>query len=418
VRAGGGDRHPGTSATADVRALLAPWTPAAPPPDPAELRSDRMHVLDKLRARASQVVLGEADPDGVVRVDPAVLARQVADWPEWVIRPASVGCYVQAWEDGPELRLVFNNAHGGHGRGRSRLGHQLSRARAGTRVSTGMDAGMSAGVGGVEAPAHRGAAVLAEWGGLMRWTLNVRLPGVPYEIDYPYSVSGRPAAERIPLADLRVVHDPGTDLAHLFSARLQARVVPLHLGMLAEFGLPPAARFADRAFGTAWMTHPSIPPLLAGQNWKRLAPGWDTPSEVIRYPRVEAGRVVLHRARWLVPAGRIPRRARGESDADFLLRMVAWLRREAVPDRVFVRASTGDGFSGEKIKARKPVYVDFANPWSVADFERQAAAGDFVIFEEALPDPGEGLGLGRGTDEARVTEFLVEITDDDESEDG
>ena len=74
--------------------------------------------------------LAPPDPDGVVRVDPGVLARQMADWPAWVTQPESVGCYVQAVGHGAALRLVLNGAHGGHGRGRARLRHQLTRAGA------------------------------------------------------------------------------------------------------------------------------------------------------------------------------------------------------------------------------------------------------------------------------------------------
>ena len=199
--------------------------------------------------------------------------------------------------------------------------------------------------------------------------------------------------------------------------------MPLHLGMLADYALPPAMRFADRAFGTAWMIHPSRPLLIS---WARLGaarrsagrrpagtPAPTPPLAIIRRPRVEAGHVVLRRARWAVPAGWVPARARGESDADFLLRLAAWLRRQSVPGRIFVRGWAHDDF-GEKVsKAHKPVYFDVANPWLVAEFERRAAAFDFLIFEEALPDPGEALGGRRdgATGDAWVTEFLVEISD-------
>jgi hypothetical protein len=114
-------------------------------------------------------------------------------------------------------------------------------------------------------------------------------------------------------------------------------------------------------------------------------------------------------ARWSVPAKRIPSRASGESADGFLLRLVAWLRREGIPDRAFIRAWAHGGLSGKTIKARKSVYLDIANPWLVADFERQAGAGDIVVFEKDLPCLDEALGGDVG--DASVTEFLVKISD-------
>ncbi|MFI6733490.1 hypothetical protein ACIBI9_11240 [Nonomuraea sp. NPDC050451] len=88
---------------------------------------------------------------------------------------------------------------------------------------------------------------------------------------------------------------PGTGLPELRSKRLGRRVVPLHLGLAAEFGLPPAARFIERVFGPGYLLHPGSPPLV------RMG---RVPSEVTRYSRVEAGRVVVQRRRWLAPRPR------------------------------------------------------------------------------------------------------------------
>ena len=388
------DTHPGAAA-ADLRVLLGPkalpWSPVVLGRAAAGPAADAGQAA---RPRPGRPSLGQpgsrrGGAGGSRRCWPS----RSPSWPEWVTPPRSVGCYVQARWSGRGLRLVLNDAHGGHGRGRSRLRHLM--ARTGGDVESGEPQWRS----------PRPGPVLAELSGLLSWTLNVRMPGVPYEIDYPFTVSGRPASERIPLGDLVVTHNPETDLVGLYSARLDTEVVPLHLGMLAEFMLPPVARFLVRAFGASGLMHVSMPPLIPTENWLRpSAPG--RPAEIARYPRVEMGRVVVQRARWSIPATLVPGRSAGERDADYLLRLVAWLRREAIPDRVFVRAWT-EGMSNEKLKARKPVYLDFANPWLVADFERQVSASQSVIFEEALPDPGEALGPHQD----QVTEFLVEISD-------
>jgi hypothetical protein len=140
----------------------------------------------------------------------------------------------------------------------------------------------------------------------------------------------------------------------------------------------------------------------------------DAPGEIVRHPRVEVGRVVFQRARWSMPAERVPCRAKGERDVDFLLRLVAWLRQQAIPDRVFVRVWDAV-FTGERIKDRKPVFIDFANPWLVADFERQLGPDRLVIIEEALPDPYQAQGPT--PEQATVTEFLVELCESDSEHD-
>jgi hypothetical protein len=371
----------------DLRVLLGPgavaWVAAL-----AGCRSPRLRELDRLRAEARAAALPPADPDGVVRVDPATLAKLVAGWPEWIDPPGSVGCYVQLLPAGPgggdEPRVALNVVHGGYGRGPGRLRYQIA------------ELDRAADPGSPVADTARPGTVLAELGGLLGSTLNIRAPTAPYEIDYPGTVSARPEHERIRLGDLVAVHDPATDRAHLTAPGTAGRVVPLHLGMSSDFTLPPAARFLERAFGAAYLVHPSAPPLISVDTFT----GAD---ELVRYPRVEVGRVVLQRARWFTRAGRVPTRSRGEPDAEYLLRLLGWLRETGIPTHCFVRTWGADPGGGEQAKARKPMYVDVANWLLALDFERQVAAGSYVVFDEALPPPTEAAAG------PRVTEFFIQI---------
>src|SRR5262249_43960324 len=119
-----------SSAAADLWTLLGPAALPWAPPKAGQLRLDRLHLLGKLQAQARETVLGSPGPDGVVRVDPGVLAGLVATWPEWVTPPDSVGYYVQPYWSGQTLGVVLNSAHGGHGRSHSRLRHLICRATA------------------------------------------------------------------------------------------------------------------------------------------------------------------------------------------------------------------------------------------------------------------------------------------------
>ncbi|MEV4353058.1 lantibiotic dehydratase [Nonomuraea sp. NPDC049625] len=331
----------------------------------------RIRELEHLRAEARSLALDAEDPDGTCRVTPGRLAAQLESWPSWIAIPASSACYVQSVAD----TLVLNVVHGGHGRALRRLDHLVERAG-----------------GHPEPPRLQDpeGAVYAEFSGDLGSTLNARPPSTRYEIDYPHSPGTRPPGLRLPLTDLHVTLCPDSGLPELRSKRLGRRVVPLHLGMAAEFRLPPAARFIERVFGPGYLLHPSSPPLV------RMG---RVPSEVTRYPRVEAGRVVVQRRRWLAPGATLPVRAKGEGDAAYLTRLIAWADGYGVPHRSFVRAwpeQTGD--KGQD-KARKPLFLDLANLFLVRNFERQIRGCAFALFEEALPDPGP----------ERVTEYLIEV---------
>ena len=292
------------------------------------------------------------------------------------------------------MSLVVNAAHGGYGRGRSRVLHLIRQAG-----------------GDHDWDATRGRPALAELGGMYAFSPNVRLASAPYEIDYPFTVSGRPVEQQIPMNDLEVMHDPRTDSVRLVARSLRSEVTALHLGMMADALLPPAARTMTLAFGTGYYVHPSMPLLTP-------ADALSAPKSVLTSPRVMLGRIVVQRARWVASTVLVPVRGKGESDAGYLTKIVTWLRAHGIPMHSFVRMFALDPRDGlaeptsMRIlgKSRKPVYVDFANWYLVMAFERMLkGAGPTVIFEEVLPAPADALGPAEA--DPSVTEFVVEISE-------
>lgn len=351
-------------------------------------RLARLRQLARIRDELTDTALPPADPDGVIRADPDALATLTATWPPWMPAPDSTAWYLQVVPDADTLRLVVNAAHGGWGRGRTRALHLIRQA-------------------GGEAPYEACGRATAEIGGLFGFAPNARLASSPYEIDYPFTVSARPAEQRLALRDLTVGHDPATAMASLFGRGLTAPIKALHLGMLGDFLLPPAARLLTAAFGCGYLVPSNAPMFTAG---------WSAPTAraVTQLPRVEIGRVVVRRARWIMPTAYVPVRDKGEPDAGYLLRVVEWLLAHDLPDRCFVRMNdvvTTDTSRGtwRFDKSRKPVYVDFANWYLVQVFERMLAdAGPALVFEEALPDPDDARGPQHRP--SHVTEFIVEIS--------
>ncbi|MFI5913336.1 lantibiotic dehydratase [Dactylosporangium sp. NPDC051541] len=360
-------------------------------PSLRDSRLVRLRELDQLRQSLQAAVLTSPDPDGVIRADADALGRLAATWPRWITAPDSIACYLQTILDGDSLRLVVNAAHGGQGRGRSRALHLIREA---------------GGQAPFEAAIVAGRSAAAELGGLFGFAPNVRLAGAPYEIDYPFAVSGRPGGERLPLRRLTVGHDPVLGIASLFGPGVTSPIKALHLGMMADFLLPPAARLLTQAFGSGYLIHAGVPIFTA-------LPSAPTAATVVRFPRVEIGRVVVRRARWVAPKAQVPMRDKGEPDAGFLLRIAQWLLAREMPSRCFVRmndapVADGPGGGGRFDKSRKPVYVDFANWYLVQAFERMLAdAGPVIVFEEVLPAVHDAIGPEHGP--ASVSEFIVEL---------
>jgi hypothetical protein len=381
----------GRTPAAEAIASMADNALVLMPNELAESRLPRIRELARIRREAGEVMRNREPDNGVIRVDGRAVAELIARWPQWVTPPGSLGCYVQVLPDPEAVRLVLNVAQTGYGRGHSRVRHFIAQA------------------GGVAPPdgswsATGGEPVLAEVRGAFASSANRRPPSLPYEIDYPDVVSDRPAAERIRLGELVVVHDPRTDLVRLVSKRLGVQVRPVHLGMMSDALLPPAARLLTYTFGAANYLHTTALSMLSPIVESVPA------QEILVRPRVEVGRVVLQRARWVAGADAVPRRDKGEADAVYWVRLTGWLRAKGIALRCFIQMRNDEGpqagnlFARGFDKSRKPVYVDFANWYLVAVFERMLArAGGVVVFAEALPDPEDA--------DSHVTEYLVELSE-------
>jgi hypothetical protein len=344
-------------------------------------RLPRLRELHRLRAGLGELIDGSRCPDGVVRVSPARLARLADTWPAWVTAPLSLGSYVQCHGRGDRVELVTNVLHSGSGRGLTRV-LRLRGERAGPPP-----------------PLPASGPVPAEFGSAFGLSFNRVVPSQPYELGYPWSVSDRPAEHRIELGDLDVTHDAETGHLRLESRRLGREIRPLHLGMLADPLLPPAAALLTQAFGGVYYSSQRSP-LFPGP---AACPGVTT---VTRTPRVSIGDVTVQRARWVASRESVPTRAPGHSDGKHLLRLAGWLDEHGIPDRTFVRLLDEEADYQERARwAGKPMYLDVANPYLVLAFEHGLRrTPTSVVFEEPLPAPADSGGHGR------VTEFLIEIS--------
>ncbi|MCS0638967.1 lantibiotic dehydratase family protein [Streptomyces sp. LP05-1] len=374
-------------------------------------RYPRLRELARLRGElCAEALEGRPDTDGVVRLDPARLAGLVRSWPEWMRAPDSVAFYGQpvggaVGADGKGLGagvgpgggdgvgaapgFVINAVNSGHGRGRDRIRRLLAQAGIAAEAATAPPPG---GTVQVDTCRHYGSNV------------GLRLSAVGAELDYPEGPTLRPAGDRIRLGDLLVRHDPALGLLTLHAPGRGGEIRPVHPNLIAELWLPPAIRLLLGTFGATSNL------LIPG---RRMFgdPSVERMDRVLTEPRVAIGRTTVSRRQWVFPGDRVPVRRQGESDRSRLLRLAGWLRHHGMPSRCFVRGldpASVVGGSVWRIKSRKPLYVDFANPLLVGVFERMLTGPGQVLFvQEALPGPDELPDYGDHG--SRVTEYLIEI---------
>ncbi|MGP4015826.1 lantibiotic dehydratase [Saccharopolyspora sp. 5N708] len=365
--------------------------------------------LDQLAELQEQLVALVADvPVDDVPVD-GVAVRQVA--PERIrefldrlpgfVRPIeSMTCYLQpfATTDG-RPRAVLNELMTGFGRSQARLLRLAQKS--GTAAFTPPE----------PARPSPGGRQYVEVTGTVGSNLNLKHPMTHYEISYPMSTSDRPPDQRIALSDLQVVHDPGAQQLRLVSKSRGIEIMPVHLGMMVEFLLPPAYRFLIQMFGQA------VPRFEFVKQLATASPSGDQDG-VRRYPRLNFGDLVVNRGSWVVRAADLPRRSSSGSALDHLIEVNRWRRRHRIPQQCFVRAMAGQGNAAQRSrvdglfdKTRKPVYLDFSSELFLNVFEEVAAGTDqLLVFEEMLPKQ-EDLVLRDG-DVGYAAEFVVELAED------
>ncbi len=251
-------------------------------------------------------------------------------------------------------------------------------------------------------------AVFAELkGGYDATNLNLHPALTPYELVCPGELSTRPQEEQIPLADIYIQDDIQQNTLRLYSWRLGKEVIPVYLGFLIPMLLP------------------EIQQILL--NFSRLSICtlnlWEGVTVVSRedgmtfYPRLRYKNVVLQRAMWRMPAGLLPQRESGQSDADYYLAVSRWRKVHGIPARVFFSAhgatdasSVPTGAEDKTVRSRKPLYVDFENYFSLALLEataRKMAPEQQVALTEMLPGR-EDLWFEKDG-RSYVSEFVLEI---------
>src|SRR5581483_4781299 len=215
---------------------------------------------------------------------------------------------------------------------------------------------------------------------------------------------------QLALTDLFITHDPATHRLRLLSKRLKKEILPVHLGLMADFWLPPLCRFLLRIFSSG----PANPSPFA----MRLLVG--TRPSFSYYPRLVLGQIIVERATWMIPAAFLPRREKGTSAFDYMLSIQRWLAGLDLPQECFVRVLSQRSTSRETWtrqvpspatmnKNRKPLYIDFGNYLSIMMFEQVVDQTTWaLLLQEVLPAHND-LVITDGQ-ASYASEYIFELT--------
>lgn len=328
----------------------------------------------------------------VIQMDTAALRECIAAFPIFLAPPSSLAFYGQMLIHDEKPQFVLNVMRSGFGRSEGQM--QLLEAQVHKHTSPPRSAVSK------EEQGPLWADVLGVFGS----NASLRRAQTPYEITYPGTVSARPLDEQLALNDLFVSYNPATHRLQLVSQRLQREVVPVHLGMLDDHWQPPFYRFLIHLFSSGAVN--ALLPMIQIPHPEIL--GAALPVQA--YPRLCLGNLVLRRATWLVGEQCLPKRAKGATAFEYMLKVQRWLVEHHIPQECFIRIPAAN------TKDRKPLYIDFSNYLNMMMFEQMVshteqsakAVEQVLLLQEVLPGR-EDLVFSDG-EAAYVSEWIIELT--------
>ncbi len=204
---------------------------------------------------------------------------------------------------------------------------------------------------------------------------NLHLPLTQRELVLPNQWSGRPRVQQMLLTDLAVMYESSHQRLRLVHKREGTAISLLYLGLLAPELLGPFHRlllpFTQIFF---WRDRLLLEALMKG----------NTPqdNQVISFPRICLGQLVLSRRKWLIPASLWPQwKNRKWLSTSQLLDIERWRLQVGIPEQVYVSPALSIHV--------KPQFIDFHHMLLLSALPRRLSSKDgWLRVEEALPAPG------------------------------
>jgi hypothetical protein len=230
-------------------------------------------------------------------------------------------------------------------------------------------------------------------------------PKLRWPADGPTAESGG----ALGIEDLRLAHDAARNALVLRTAAGDPVATP-HFGSVPD----------HLVFGPLRLLFAISNPWVVGSRLSDRAPALvdNRVTAVTFIPRDQRGRLVVRRARWLVPAHLFPLKSNGERDGAYLLRVDAWRRVHGLPEEIFLSVE-GNLMTGAFNKDRKPRWVSFSSLHALGAIKGVVSANldGTLTLVEALPARNQFWARG-GDGQCRGTEMMALLRWDSAQEKG
>jgi hypothetical protein len=337
------------------------------------LRKLDLHILERIQS-------GETD----IVVDARVLAEVIGEIPQALCkRTVSQSIYGQLFRkaDGT-VGFVLNQVYPGNSRMMSRFLDEDEEILVPIRDYLGE---ISQGARYAEIP------------GVFGFNANLHPRLARAELSIPPYEPSRHAAEKLPIDELFLAHDEGSDTLHLETASGE-RIDAYFMGLMHPQFFPETHKWLDIMSARA-ATHWRVGRRLRS----RLVPD---AHGIVRMPRVSIGQLVMSRAMTIVSENALI--DEGKSEGEFFFAVQDWRRVAGIPERVFARLFP-DMKTVTKTSQIKPFYLDFSDAMLVRLFRRGLRKNKILSaeFAEVLPDPADSFVTVAG--QPHVSELQFEI---------
>nr|WP_295865092.1 lantibiotic dehydratase [uncultured Chitinophaga sp.] len=221
---------------------------------------------------------------------------------------------------------------------------------------------------------------------------NIHPPLLAHEITIPGGSNNYPAEKRISLKDIVVRYEPASQRLELWHTVSGKPVYTFDLCLESFYNRSHFYRLLAH-FNTE--TRVPLRSFIAAAD-RRYKSLYAATGPVQILPRIVfEEHLVLRRKGWLVGTAAVPAPAKGETDAEYFLRLQRWRITGGLPQQVFVFLKSP--YLQVPVKKGqlhrddyKPQYISFVQPLLVAVFRKMLSrAGEQFYLEEVLPDASE-----------------------------
>jgi hypothetical protein len=213
-----------------------------------------------------------------------------------------------------------------------------------------------------------------------------------YELRIPGAKYSHSRKQQIPLGRVVIKRSGKDEKLYLYDKDLGQKLLPVDFGFQNVFRRMELFRFIHNFTPVEFILQNLLFSVINDHmnNADNSSQENGRPYKIL--PRIVYERtIVMQRKTWIVQPAGLPRRAAGEDEQMYFIRVREWTKDLGLPDQVFIRrARTDTKPAGDDYK---PQFIDLYSPSHVTVLEKiiNRSEGANYLIEEALPQGPQGL---------------------------